>query len=457
MHEVLTISKLNDQIGKVLSETFVAPVWVTAEINHISLNRSGHCYLELIDKNEKSDNITAQARGTIWANTFRMLKPFFEQTTGQVFTEGIKVLIKTKVNFHKLYGLSLNIIDIDPSYTLGDLARRRKEILKKLEATGMMELNKSHVLPAAIKRIAIISSATAAGYEDFLNELNINEYKYKFDCTLFEAFMQGNKTESSLISALNCINDDVYNYDVVAILRGGGSKADLSAFDNFEIASYIMQFPIPVFTGIGHERDESVCDIVANLSLKTPTATADFIVSHNRSFEENIEYFFNSIHDYAQEYLSDNKLLIKDISTKISLAVPKIIKNENDFLNKISYHSHIKAKNFLKSKEIFLNNKTHLLKTLSPSKILQKREQLNNLQHWLGNSPISMIRHKKSELDRYSQLIRITDPAQVLKRGYSITSLNGKAMKSANEITKGSILQTKLYNGIVYSKVENIK
>lgn len=457
MHEVLTISKLNDQISKVLLETFHDPVWVTAEINHISLNRSGHCYLELIDKNENSDNITAQARGTIWANTFRMLKPYFEQTTGQAFTEGIKVLIKTKVNFHKLYGLSLNILDIDPSYTLGDLARKRKEILNKLEATGMMELNKSHTLPVAIKKIAVISSESAAGYEDFMNELKHNEYNYKFDCKLFEAFMQGSKTESSVLNALNSINDEIENFDVVAVLRGGGSKADLSAFDNFEIASYIMQFPIPVFTGIGHERDESVCDIVANLSLKTPTATADFIVSHNRNFEERIESIFDSVHDYAAEFFSDNKLLIRDISTKISLAVPKIIKNQNEILNKISYHSHIKAKRFLQSKENFLNNKTHLLKTLSPSKIIQKREQLNNLQHWLGNSPISMIRHKKAELERYSQLIRITDPKQVLKRGYSITSINGKAMKSASQISSGSILQTKLYNGIVFSKVERIK
>lgn len=457
MHEVLTISKLNDQISKVLLETFYDSVWVTAEINHISLNRSGHCYLELIDKNENSDNITAQARGTIWANTFRMLKPYFEQTTGQAFTEGIKVLIKTKVNFHKLYGLSLNILDIDPSYTLGDLARKRKEILKKLVATGMMELNKSHTLPVAIKKIAVISSESAAGYEDFMNELKHNEYNYKFDCKLFEAFMQGSKTESSVLNALNSINDEIENFDVVAVLRGGGSKADLSAFDNFEIASYIMQFPIPVFTGIGHERDESVCDIVANLSLKTPTATADFIVSHNRNFEERIESIFDSVHDYAAEFFSDNKLLIRDISTKISLAVPKIIKNQNEILNKISYHSHIKAKRFLQSKENFLNNKTHLLKTLSPSKIIQKREQLNNLQHWLGNSPISMIRHKKAELERYSQLIRITDPKQVLKRGYSITSINGKAMKSASQISSGSILQTKLYNGIVFSKVERIK
>lgn len=457
MQEFLTISKLNEKLGQVLSDSFKMPIWVAAEINSISINRSGHCYLELIDKNEVSENISAQIRGTIWVNTFRMLKPYFEQSTGQVFTEGIKVLVKAKVNFHKLYGLSLNILDIDPSYTLGDLARKRKEILQKLEATGMMDLNRSLSLPMAIQRIAIVSSASAAGYEDFLNEIIHNQYNYKFTYKLFEAYMQGNRTESSIITALDNINSEIENFDVLVILRGGGSKADLSAFDNFQIASYIMQFPIPVFTGIGHERDESVCDIVANLSLKTPTATADYIVAYNREFEERIEGILENIKNFSQEYFYENKMLIKDFTLKITHAVPKTIKAQYNLLNKISYNSHIKAKSYLQKKSVFLNNKAHILKTASPSTILRKKVQLSNLQHWLGNSPISLLRHKKAELESYSQLIRITDPVQVLKRGYSITSVNGKALKSVKNIKEGSILQTKLFNGTVLSKVEGFK
>ena len=454
MPQTLTLKSLNDEIGKVLHTAFNSSIWVSAEINQISLNRNGHCYLELIEKCTTTDNVEAQARGTIWANTYRLLKPFFEQSTGHSLRSGLKILVKAQVHFHTLYGLSLNITDIDPSYTLGDLAMRRKEIINQLKLTGMMDMNRDIDIPMAIKRVAIISSKSAAGYGDFINELKNNSHKYKFNCTLFEASMQGDKTESTVTSALDNIFKQQDEFDVVLILRGGGSKTDLSAFDNYEIAAHIMQFPIPIFTGIGHERDESIADLVANKSLKTPTAVAEFIIAHNNKFEHHIFDIYNAIINYTQESIHENKSLIKNFSVKISLRTQLILKNKNQSINKLSQQLSSQNKQYLQNKKNNLNKKIFKLQTLTPSILSNQKQKNSNLQHWLGNAPASMLRHKKQELEKYNQLMRLADPINVLKRGYSVTTLNGKSIKSIKDIPIKTKIQTQLYDGILLSSVE---
>lgn len=250
----------------------------TGELSDVRSNTTGHCYLEFVQKDPRSNNLVAKARGMIWSNIYRLLKPYFEETTGQLFASGIKVLVKVTVQFHELYGYSLTVLDIDPAYTLGDMARRRREILMQLEEEGVLTLNKELEMPVLPQRIAVISSATAAGYGDFCHQLQHNSGGFFFYTELFPALMQGNQVEESVLAALDRINDRVNEFDVVVIIRGGGATSDLSGFDTYLLAAACAQFPLPVITGIGHERDDTVLDSVAHTRVKTPTAAAELLI-----------------------------------------------------------------------------------------------------------------------------------------------------------------------------------
>ncbi len=288
--------ELNVKIKKSLIENFPDAVWVIAEISEINVVNNKHCYLELIEKEGK--NIVARSRAIIWSYNFRMLKPYFEYTTNTKLTSGIKVLLKATINFHENYGFSLNIIDIDPTYTLGDLVKQRKEIINNLKNDGVFDMNRQIVLPAVIQRVAIISSKTAAGYTDFTKQLIENEHNYKFELTLYSATMQGVSASKSIIFALDNIFAKIYNYDIVVIIRGGGAKIDMVCFDSYELATNVAQFPLPIITGVGHDKDESIVDIVSHLSQKTPTAVADFLIHRNNNFKKKLYLFLIKLNNY---------------------------------------------------------------------------------------------------------------------------------------------------------------
>ena len=276
---VLSLTELNRNIKQALRDALPETYWVRAETSEVRVNSySGHCYLEFVEKDERTGQVAARARGTIWAQQYAVIRPYFEEETGRPFTSGLKVLVRVAVDFHELYGLSLTVHDIDPSFTVGDLVRRRKEIIRQLQADGVFDLNRALSLPARPQRIAVISSATAAGYEDFTDQLLGNEYGFPFYVRLYPALMQGERTEASIIAALDRIYAVREAFDVVVIIRGGGSTADLSSFDSYALAANCAQFPLPIITGIGHERDDTVVDLVAHTRLKTPTAVAAFLI-----------------------------------------------------------------------------------------------------------------------------------------------------------------------------------
>ena len=263
--QALSLVELNQRIRMTLEQAFPDTYWVRAEMSDVRENgASGHCYLEFIEKDPRSGQLLAKVRGAIWAKTFRLLKPYFEMETGQRFVSGLKVLVRVTVDFHELYGLSLTVVDIDPAYTLGDMARKRLEIIRQLQEEGVFELNKELPLPLLPRRIALISSPTAAGYEDFMNQLTHNRAGYPFYVKLFPALMQGERTEESVIAALDRIYAHQELFDVVALLRGGGATSDLNSFDSYLLAANCAQFPLPILTGIGHERDDTVVDLVAH-------------------------------------------------------------------------------------------------------------------------------------------------------------------------------------------------
>ncbi len=298
MEEKITLLELQQRIRQGIESGVPAPVWITAEIGEINVHGSGHCYLDLIDYGRGSSSgqrVEAKARGVIWSNTFRMLKPYFENATGARLVKGLNVLVKVQVGYSSVYGLSLNIIDIDPSFTVGALEMQRNKTIQRLKDEGCMDMNSQLHLPALPRRIAVVSSATAAGYRDFVKHLAANEYGFGFSVTLFQAQMQGEEAPQSIISALDAIAGREDDFDAAVIIRGGGAVMDLVCFDDYELAVNIAQFPLPVITGIGHDHDYHIADMVAHTWLKTPTAVADFFVELFMQQEQYIMHLFQRI------------------------------------------------------------------------------------------------------------------------------------------------------------------
>lgn len=274
-----TLHTLNALVREAIAAELPDEYWVEAELSECRESR-GHCYMELVEKDETSNTPVAKASAKCWKQTWAVVQPYFERTTGQPLRAGMKVLLKVYPQFHEAFGFSWIVTDIDPNYTLGDMAQRRQQIIAQLKAEGVFDLQRELVIPRFCQRIAVISAATAAGYGDFCRQLEENEYGLVFYPTLFPAVMQGEQVEQSVIAALNRINGHADDYDVVVIIRGGGSTSDMSGFDTLSLAENVANFPLPIITGIGHDRDECVLDMVSNTRVKTPTAAAAFLIAH---------------------------------------------------------------------------------------------------------------------------------------------------------------------------------
>lgn len=295
MDEKISLLELQQMIKRGVEASVPATVWVTAEIGEVNSHVSGHCYLELIGYKEGERGVAAKARATIWSNTWRMLRPFFENAAGVKLSKGLNVLLRVQAAFSPVYGLSLNVLDIDPSYTVGELELKRQQTIRRLEKEGCMEMNPSLELKMLPRRLAVISSPTAAGYRDFMEHLHGNEYGFKFFTELFPAQMQGEEAPASIVAALDGVAGREEEFDAVVIIRGGGAAMDLVCFDDYELAVNIAQFPLPVITGIGHDHDFHVADMVAHTWLKTPTAVADFFVDIFVQQEQYVMHLFQRI------------------------------------------------------------------------------------------------------------------------------------------------------------------
>ena len=410
---ILSLLELNLAVKDVVNQGFNEAYWVRAETSDVRQNRNGHCYLEFIEKAHDGHSIVAKARATIWASTFRLLQSYFEEQTGQHFTSGITVLVRVTVSFHEAYGFALNVVDIDPSYTLGEIARNRAKVLKQLEEDGVLELNKELPLAEPLNRIAVISSKTAAGYEDFQSQLEHNSAGMIFYTKLFPAMMQGDKSEASIIAALENIYDHKELFDVVVIIRGGGASSDLSSFDSYELALNCANFPLPIVSGIGHERDVTVLDAVAHTRVKTPTAAAEFLVVRATA---TIDYLMS-------------------LQDRLVQTTSSILEEEERQLNTWS-------------KDIYHHSRS-LLQTNS-STLLFLSEKLR-----------SMVKHKLERehfaIQRFEHFVSLSLPENMLKRGYSITMRNGKVVKSTANLSEGDIITTQFIDGTVDSEIVDKK
>ena len=407
--EALSLYDLNALVRRSLEQCLPDEYWVQAELSDVRTNSTGHCYLEFIQKDSRSNNLIAKARGTIWANVYRLLKPYFEESTGQAFVSGIKVLVQVTVSFHELYGYSLTVQDIDPTYTLGDMARRRREILKQLEEEGVLTLNKELEMPVLPQRIAVVSSPTAAGYGDFCHQLKNNSRGFFFHTELFPALMQGDRVEESVLSALDAILNRQEDFDAVVIIRGGGATSDLSGFDTYLLAAACAQFPLPIITGIGHERDDTVLDSVAHTRVKTPTAAAEYLINCMDLVADELEVLISQLHESVRSRLTEEHRELISYRNRIPSAVVRRV-------------SDAKLALLTTRKDISLAVQTSLSR---------QRHRLELLQQRLADA----------------------SPEKMLARGYSITLKDGKVVKNAAMLNEEDEIITRFYRGEVASVI----
>ena len=365
----LTLLDLQRMVRATLESRFRDPLWISAEISELKVNRSGHCYLNLVEKGATDGAPRAEARAVIWKSAYLPMASMFEAATGATLRAGLRVLVRVIVTYHEIYGFSLQIIDIDPRYTLGEIERRRRETIARLQQDGVWDMNRELELPRPTLRIAIVSSDTAAGYQDFMNELGRNTYR--FQTTLFRSLMQGDAAEESIVAALTEIAQREEDFDVVAIIRGGGSTSDLALFDSYLIASYVAQFPLPIFSGIGHDKDVSVVDMVAHTSLKTPTAVATKLVEMADYEMTLVENFATEIAHNVEDMLHGEELRLYTHGVNISREATRHINNHEKRIELLKDGLLSRVEYMISTEEQRLNAAERTLQSYSLDNILR--------------------------------------------------------------------------------------
>jgi exodeoxyribonuclease VII large subunit len=411
MEQALSLFELNRMVRQSIEEGLPDEYWVEAELSEVREN-NGHCYVEFVQNDKATSRCLAKARGIIWNSVYVFLKPTFEKTTGQSFTNGISVRVRVKVSFHEVFGYSLIVSDIDPAFTLGDMAMKRHQILQQLEEDGVINLNKELQMPVLPQRIAVISSKTAAGYGDFCRQLLDNERHFYFHIELFEAMMQGEQTEKSMLEAMQKVDDRLEDFDVLVIIRGGGATSDLACFDNYLLASAVAQFRIPVITGIGHERDETVLDWVAHTRMKTPTAVAAFLIARVGEAADRLVELTESLHDIMLLRLQKehNKL------QQLYASVPALVEHQIGVA-----HSNV------------------LL-----------------LQHNLQTSIDNLLQKERHRMEMLLSKMDGASPDKILAKGYSITLCDGKVVRNASSLSEDMNIVTRFEKGMAESKVVRV-
>ena len=397
----ITLRELQRRVKSVLEGQFALPVWVSAEISDLKVNYSGHCYLELVEKGGDNGVPTAQARAVVWRSQYPRIAAYFEAETGQRLAPGLKILAKVLVSYHELYGFSLQITDIDPSYTLGDLERQRQQTIAQLQQDGVWEMNREVTLPTVVQRVAVVSSVNAAGYQDFCKELE--KSPYRFEVTLFDAFMQGEAAEQSIIDALCRVADRMEEFDAVVMIRGGGSRSDLNCFNAYRLCSYVAQFPLPVITGIGHDKDTSVADMVAHTALKTPTAVAGWLVERMSGIDGWLDGAALQLHDDVLRLTRREQLHLEELTGDLR----------------------------------------HL-----PAGVLRQRGlELENRNEAFRQAVELFLRQQQQRLATSAELIESRSPRHILRMGFAVVRSEGRAVRSASGVAAGQSLEIEVADG----------
>lgn len=467
-----TLSNLMDELNLVIRSSFDQSYWVIAELANVSTSPRGHMYMELVEKS--GPQIIAKARANLWSSKRNQIVTAFEDITHQTIKTGMKLLLQMTVDFHPVYGISFQVHEIDPNYSLGELERQRQETIKKLEAEGLLDFNKQYVLSPVLQNVAIISSETAAGYQDFMNQLENNKQNYSFISQLFPAMMQGDQAMNSIMKAVDKIEDSNIDFDAVIIIRGGGSNLDLACFDDYEMNARLAQSYFPILSGIGHERDQSVTDMIAHTRLKTPTAVAEFIIQHNYTFEQKVTELFGEVMNYANFVLDEHKDIIERNSRTIGDKSRALILEQQNTLKDSSFYIHKSASELIYNKRLFLRNQQAELsygfrgrKEKSNYSLQNTIRQLNNSLEGLNKEKNHQLQNFKSQLQRADSIIdhhtnklkyiqntiKLSDPELILKKGFSISRLDGIAITHVSDLKEADIIETQLYSGSIKSKI----
>lgn len=419
----ITLLELTQRISNLVMRPETQNVWITAELQDVA-SRGGHCYMELLQKDEDGRQV-ARIRGCCWANIYGPLSRRFYEATGQQFASGLKVMLRVSATMHSVFGLSLVIQEVNTEYTMGDLIRRRNEILRKLQDEGILEDNRSLKWPIVIQRVAIISAPGAAGYGDFMNQLLNNPSRLKFKTRLFPAVMQGASAPASIIAALEEIAQEAKEWDGVVIIRGGGATSDLQAFEDYALAASVAQFPLPVAIGIGHERDVTVLDWVANIRLKTPTAVAEWLIGKGETVLGALIAAGNKIVQYATQRVAGDKEQLAQAEALLPVAAAGAVERAKAMLTRA----------------------VSTLYGLSSGKIEPSRARLDMIAANLAAASSNQLRRQAERLDASEKLLEVLSPASTLARGYSITRIDGHAVSSVKDVPLGALLEITLADG----------
>lgn len=427
--QAVTLLELNRLIGRLVSVPQTQDVWVTAELSDVRVSR-GHCYMELLQKDESGANTLAKARAAIWANTFIGLRSRFYAATGRDFTSGIKVMVRVTANYHPIYGMSLIISDVNPDFTMGDLLRRRREIIERLRREGILDFNRNLEWPDVPQRIAVISAPGAAGYGDFIDQLLNNPRRLRFKAHLFPALMQGSEAPASIIAQLEAIGAEQDDWDCVVIIRGGGATSDLEAFEDYNLAANVAAFPLPVIIGIGHERDITVLDSVANMRVKTPTAAAEWLVGRGSDALDRLLAMASAIQRAAADRIGGELQHLSYCEGLLPVVPAAALTRAAGRIN-----------------ELMLE-----LSSISSRRIVPEQTRLDNYAQNLASATANLLLRSAERLNSREKLLEVLSPEATLKRGYSITRIGGHAVTSADDVPDNAVIETVLAHGSILSR-----
>ena len=449
--QIFTLRQVVSSIRKTLEERYQSEYWVKAEMHKLGRTPSGHCYPELVQKEE--GKIVAEVRGTIWRHHFESINERFMKVVKEPLKEDTTLLMKVKVQFHEIYGLSLQITDIDPNYSLGELQRERAETLRKLQKEGLINANQQVDFPLLPKRIAIISAESSKGLSDFMKVIEQNDWGYRFFTMLFPAYLQGDQAAHSIIHQLERIRKVQHHFDLVVIVRGGGGEVGMSCYNNYELCRAIASFPMPILTGIGHSTNLTVAEMISYRNAITPTELGEFLIQAFHDFSVPIKDAVKSIRIHARQQLETEKMILKNTSRSFSHGTQKAIEKEHN-------HIRILGKDIRHASTAFTTKNKDLLRQFrqqvtgsSRLQLQQHRNEIDRLGRLLESGSKSTLETQKNKLERMAFSVKVMDPINVLERGYSITTINGRTVKPENPVSKGDRITTRTANFTIESEV----
>lgn len=451
----LSLDELQTLIRQGIDKAHPLPYWVTAEISEKKVNVSGHCYLELVEKGGANHVPKAKASAVIWRSQYAIIASYFRSTTGQELQAGMKVLVKVVVSYHALYGLSLQITDIDPAYTLGDMERQRLETIQKLQEDGVYDMNRELPLPSVMQRIAVVSSPRAAGYQDFMRELSAGTYR--FEVTLFEAFMQGNGAEDSIVEALSRAAERYEEFDVLVVIRGGGSQSDLGCFNSYRLCSYLAQFPLPVLTGIGHDKDQSVADLVAAMALKTPTAVAVSLKDRMEQFEGELDASYRWLSEATRALLHSETERLERAMTALNRlsesGVRTALFRMEQYRDALRHAVATTIERQGARVELSSTRLHHATRFVFSNGLLR----IDHLREMLVQRSRDFLNDRSRSLALFEERIAAHDPRRILELGFAIVRGKGRRVADSEALQVGDTIEVEMKNRKLEAVVEKIE